>query len=437
MACRSPARRADSAASGRPDRRRRCRPFHVSFDGGSVRSHGAPGNVQSGDRRLPAIPPRRFDHLPRGARPGDLDQLEGLVQELVVGHEEAFDLVERLDGHALHRLELERPARFRGGGDEAVVALLLLATASLLRLHDAEQEDVHETARDDGVFHQDDDVERVAVLGASAGHAAEVEGEAHPDGQDLPELEQSAPRVERVLVAAPARRLDQDLEQVGDGVGDLQCVTHRGGTSFFRMTVTLPFLSRYPRLTPSRSSTPSDRRSSSRSRFETRWRRNTSSFTTPSRMTTSGSPFTHLPIACQRNAAHARSRWRRTRIRPATRVLAIGSLSVTIPASSEPSSSPSITSSALRRARKRLSANLTSTSNAKKTITVLAATSPMAREMAQSRGRERRRSPDERTRRRLPTTGFQLSGESPRSCSLRVRLSRKVLTSPSVYRSAS
>src|SRR4051812_36321343 len=156
--------------------------------------------------------------LLRAPRSEASQRLKSLAAGMVVRSEEMFDLVEQTIGDVLERAQVVVVVRVRRDGDQAVVALALAVALGLLGLDDADQPRRHNAPDKRRFVHQDEHVQRVAVLTAGGGDVPEIEREDRPGRQYAAQREEAGLLVELILIAAPLRRLDDDVQVLAFGV---------------------------------------------------------------------------------------------------------------------------------------------------------------------------------------------------------------------------
>src|SRR6185503_12388580 len=148
----------------------------------------------------------------RGLRPGTSRHDEPPALRLVVRTEEMLDLSQLLLGQRFHVTNDGLVHRRLDHAEQPIVADRL-AALSLLRADDADEVNQNQASREQRCFIQHHDVQGIAVLCARARNRAEIEWERHARRQYPAELEQPNLGIELVLVAAGARRIDDDADQ--------------------------------------------------------------------------------------------------------------------------------------------------------------------------------------------------------------------------------
>jgi Rieske Fe-S protein len=134
---------------------------------------------------LLAKPPHPFlDQLHRLARAVTADRLEVPAFHLVVRNEEMLELLEAPLANVGEGMKLRRIERSFECGDEPVVAGRF-PFLGLVGLDHPDQAGRHNTAGKGRLVHEQQNVERVAVLAAGQGEEAEVERETGPQRQHL------------------------------------------------------------------------------------------------------------------------------------------------------------------------------------------------------------------------------------------------------------
>jgi hypothetical protein len=186
------------------------------------------------EKRMTTVPPMRK----RARRSGTSGLLSGLCDEgegglfaldgeefvllafeLVVVDEEVLDLFDGFFGEVFDGFYVGPHVRCVGYGDEAIVAVGLLAVG-LLAFDDADEAGHKSAAGEGGFIHKNEDVDGIAVVGEGAGEEAEVVGEDHAGGKRGFEDEDFLEVVEAVLVVGTFGGFDDDLEELVAGFGD-------------------------------------------------------------------------------------------------------------------------------------------------------------------------------------------------------------------------
>src|SRR5579862_4196588 len=144
--------------------------------------------------------------------------LEFAAAKLVVAHEKFDDLLDEV------RTEIAEALRFLiglgvgGDADQPVVSRPALVLLFLLRLDRADQADRDDAAGDHRCFHQNQNIEWVAVVAERRRDEAEIIGKHHALRQHGRELQAIAFGIVAVFVATALRGLDDDAEVLGLGV---------------------------------------------------------------------------------------------------------------------------------------------------------------------------------------------------------------------------
>src|SRR5262249_3228432 len=115
---------------------------------------------------------------------------------LVVRYEKVLNLVDSREG-----MKLRRGVPRLAHGHAAAIADRL-AVFRLLGLKNADQACGHNSAEEGGLIHEDQNVDRVAILSAARRNEAEVAGKAHALRQHFAQSPYAAALVELILVAA-------------------------------------------------------------------------------------------------------------------------------------------------------------------------------------------------------------------------------------------
>ena len=148
-------------------------------------------------------------HCP--VRTGDGDNIEAIALEVVIGLEEAVEVLGEALPELLERLHVGECAALGEPSDEPVVADRVGLAVLLFRLFgldDSEQARSDQAADGKGRFGQDQDVQRIAVFGQCRRDEAEVEREGDAGGKNAAELVDSMLRVEIELGPAAGGGFD-------------------------------------------------------------------------------------------------------------------------------------------------------------------------------------------------------------------------------------
>jgi len=152
------------------------------------------------------------DDFAGSARAGFVLRLEFAIAQLVVVDEKTLDLLEQMRTQIPKALKVLMGLRVYCHGEQAIVPRPLFSLVLLHRLDDAEKLGPHDAPGHNRRIHQNQDVERVAILAERRRHEAEVAGKDHAFRQHGAKLKAIAFRIVVVLVAAPLRRLDDDTQ---------------------------------------------------------------------------------------------------------------------------------------------------------------------------------------------------------------------------------
>ena len=104
-----------------------------------------------------------------------------VVGELVVVHEERFQLAQEMLAHVLHCLDRLEAVAVRLDGYQAIVPLGL-TVLDRFALDHADQPAVEHAARERWLIHQHQYIDRIAVAGDRRRHESEVVRKAHAGG---------------------------------------------------------------------------------------------------------------------------------------------------------------------------------------------------------------------------------------------------------------
>src|SRR6266850_3811222 len=149
-------------------------------------------------------------------RPEPLDGLELAALRLVVRHEKVLDASQQALVQVVRPVDLQRASFYYRHGDQAVVADGL-ACLGLQPDEGPDKPRDHEASRKQRFLGHQHYIQRVAVLAARTRNRAKVVRKIMAGRKDAPQLQAVQLLVELVLVAAAARRIDDDVDKAGTG----------------------------------------------------------------------------------------------------------------------------------------------------------------------------------------------------------------------------
>jgi hypothetical protein len=115
-----------------------------------------------------------IQQFPRFLWPRTVDRLEFLVPERIVGLEERLDLIEQARPEIVESFDMRMDVSVCGDREQAIVPDPLCSLLPLFRFDDANEPDGQHTSDRHRTVHENQHVERIAILAERRWNEAEV-----------------------------------------------------------------------------------------------------------------------------------------------------------------------------------------------------------------------------------------------------------------------